>query len=356
MRATGKAFATAARIMERFVGEGDRHGNINFWDIKGLESPEVLRELGKSRKEWIPLHKMADFFTWDTRCFFMKTVLENRAVIPRAETCKLWHACHEQRFGWPFITPKGYSRAQWLSAITSPLLIDNDYTIFTYVVEHKPGWRFLQCIAALRAAKRMKMSPALQKAIVEDDVPSFELLRNMEGRRVCFSLLAEILNTGKFAILRNLIAHGGIPRDVMTLEQLCCYCAAQFPDGQAVPILTLVEEERPGFLKGVRDDFGRNLLWYTVFNKNTGWFHPDCELTRFLLEKGCDPDNENQLGLSWREVTDSLTYHQKRELMQHRYLLAAQTLCGLLRKKAPYKLLPLAKTQRMAALRRTKGK
>ena len=51
----------------------------------------------------------------------------------------------------------------------------------------------------------------------------------------------------------------------------------------------------------------------------TGWFHPDCKLTPFLLEHGCDPLNTNQIGLSWQEITNGLPPKLKVQMMRRRY-------------------------------------
>ena len=131
--------------------------------------------------------------------------------------------------------------------------------------------------------------------------------------------MERILVEQSTSILRHLLEENLIPKDAMSLEELCCTCAGRFSDAISVPLLSLIEEVRPGTIKSVLDDFGRNLLWYALHNRLTGWFHPNCKLTPFLLEKGCDPNNQNQIGISWQEVTDGLTLKQKTRLMKARY-------------------------------------
>ena len=147
----------------------------------------------------------------------------------------------------------------------------------------------------------------------------FAMQLDMAGINVSFSLLAEVLEYSAVCIFRHLMANRMFSDDIIPLDELCCYLAAWFHDGVSVPMLNVIDELKPGFVKDVRDVFGRNLLWYAVQNMKTGWFHPDCRLIPFLLAHGCDSQNTNQVGLTWQTARDGLSMEQKVQMMRRRY-------------------------------------
>ena len=304
---------------------------LKFWALKGLGKPEVLKILGKPLRNWIPLHAMVDMLSSGSKCIFWRTVFEHHDCIPRDELLKVWYTFFDSYYDderYANVDPRAkreeycvlWSRPHQLavSAVTHPMLIDNPVVCEYYVKACKPGYQFLRCITG-RHLQALNLSDELEQALNEDDTPSFEMYRLMQRQNICYSLLAEILMAKATSILRHLVENDAIPKSAVSLPELCCTCAARFRDSYSVPLLTAIEEARPGTIKSVHDNFGRNLLWYALHNQTTGWFHPNCKLTQFLLEKGCDPDNQNQAGLTWREVTDGLTLTQKKRIMTSRY-------------------------------------
>ena len=159
----------------------------------------------------------------------------------------------------------------------------------------------------------------MRQAISEDCVPAFAMHLDMSARSISFSLLMEVLESGAVGIFRHLLENQRVTNDVITPSELCCLLVARFQDDISVPMLSVMDELHPGVVKGVVDLFSRNLLWYAVQNLKTGWFHPDCKLTPFLLEHGCDPRNENQIGLAWQTVTDKLPMSLRKQMMRKRY-------------------------------------
>ena len=207
--------------------------------------------------------------------------------------------------------------------LTSPLLIDYLPVCQLYCLAQKPGWELLRHIPDLRIWKNLRLSMPLQQALQEDSVPAFSISCGMSKQGMSYSLLTRIIQAGASSIFRHLLGKGEIPSSIITLPELCCMLTVQQPDNITVPFLSALEEFHPGLLKGTQDALGRNLLWYSVHNYQTGWFHPKCQLTHFLLEKGCDPQNTNPLGLSWQEFTDSLSVGNKQLLMNQRYYFQA---------------------------------
>ena len=328
-----EASALAARIQEQFAERAqDAYPRLpNFWELKGLGKPEVLKVLGKPLRKWIPLHAMVDRISSGSKCIFWQTLFEHRDCIPRDELLKVWYTYFDSNFAgaWTikvdapdnqkdYYVPWDKPEKLATSVVTHPLLIDNPTVCHLYVRARKPGYRFLRCITG-RTVHNLHLSRELEKALLDDETPSFEMHRVMEEQKLSYSLLERILLEKATSILHHLVANDLIPKDIISLPELCCTCAALYPDTYSVPLLSTIEDARPGTIRSVIDSFERNLLWYALHNRLTGWFHPNCKLTQFLLEHGCDPHNQNQVGLSWREVTDGLTLQQKTRLMTARY-------------------------------------
>ena len=341
--------------MERFTGNESKGilaktlPAIDFQSLEEIDSPEVIAELGTPLGSWKPLHKMVPLFSDASKLLFWKTVFENRDLIPREELRKVWYTSFmdgELRLG----DTVGVSRLE--SVRQNPLLIENRWVLSKYVEAKKPGWRGLRWFADWsKRVVTLNFSPRMEDALQEDDPVRFLMLSDMEGVGVSASFLITLMLQQKHAILRALIVNNRIPKNVMLLEELCIFCAANFADNQSVPLLGFFDKISPGILRRTHDVFGRNLLWTAVFNKYTGWFHPNCQLTPFLLEKGCDPDNRNPLGLTWREITDNLTFSQMRLLMQERYYSNRWY-----HHHGIWTNPPLKKVQRLGALMKKQGK
>ena len=295
---------------------GRQYVRVNFWDIRiPWSDPRVMQTIVKNQKKWLPLHKMVNRLEEGSRFDFWRTVFENRKYIPQKELLKVWYGCLNDRgcrSSQRVTTEDGNEvygslnsvhENQAASVITDPLLIDDHIVSYRYCQVKKPGWQMLQYIHGRRHLT-VKMPDAMREAVREDNLPIFAINLDMAGMNVSFSLLVEVLESGAASIFRELLENRMFNDSAISLSELCCFLVAWYPDDISVPMLTVLEEVQPGLVKSVADDFGRNLLWYAIQNTKTGWFHPDCRLTPFLLEHGCDPQNTNQIGLPWQMVMD----------------------------------------------------
>ena len=77
------------------------------------------------------------------------------------------------------------------------------------------------------------------------------------------------------------------------------YICANWPSQSTTAWLEKAEAKQPGIIKSCVDALGRNLLWYTQYNRRHG------KAIDTLLKHGCDPDAETAWGLSWRDMRDS---------------------------------------------------
>ena len=317
---------------------GRLYHKVTFWNINIPWSyPGVLQIITQHPKKWVPLHKMLNRINSSCRFDFWAMVFKNRDKIPQDELLQVWYDClndtgsishqkilnkdHELEFYDENMLDTTKLAA---SVLTNPLLIDDPIVSHRYCQVQKPGWRLLQYIHGRRHNK-LNMPEALRQAIRDDIVPAFAIHLGMTGRHISFSLLVEVLENKAVSIFRHLLENNLLNDNIIPLPELCCYLAAWFHDDISVPMLAILDELYPGLIKGVKDIFGRNLLWYAVQNMKTAWFHPDCQLTPFLLEHGCDPQNENQLGLTWQAVTDGLTQNWKIKMMRRRHNLERYT-------------------------------
>jgi hypothetical protein len=205
---------------------------------------------------------------------------------------------------------------------------------YRYCQLRKNGWEMLRHAEGGRIMT-VKLPDAMRQAIRDDDIPAFCLNLNFCGRSISVSLLEEIMRYGGPKIFSYLVEENMIKPNVFPLPELCCFIVTHFRDTVSIPLLTALEEHSPGLLQSVHDTFGRNLLWYEMYNWETAWFHPNCRLTSFLLEHGCDPNNENHLGMSWQFVMDNLTIKQKTHLLEKRY----KHCCFALQDEQPLSLL-----------------
>lgn len=205
------------------------------------------------------------------------------------------------------------------SIITSPYLLESPTVIRRYCQARKNGWETLRYTRGGRQWSTLHSWKAIRKEIEEDSVPGFEMGRTMLGSRLSFSIIAEILNSGAWKIFRYLLENDleELEKNV-PLEEIACHAVSQFPDKEAIEVLNILEEIRPGITGNFRDAFGQNLLWYGMSNPRSCWFHPNCRLTAFLLDHGCSPELPTNIGLSWRFLTDSLTDRHKDSLWRSR--------------------------------------
>ena len=346
-----------------------RADRIWFWSDGIKQTQESIDLLAEPQAKRTPLWKIGRKIHKPGRFDFWRMVFENRKCIPKNELLAVWFDCLSDiprsvsetkvetpdemlEFKYRLVKPgkpkpsdeekqnikERRNKKLASSVITNPLLIDNLTVRYRYCQLRKNGWEMLRHAEGGRIMT-VKLPDAMRQAIRDDDIPAFCLNLNFCGRSISVSLLEEIMRYGGPKIFSYLVEENMIKPNVFPLPELCCFIVTHFRDAVSIPLLTALEEHSPGLLKNVKDVFGRNLLWYEMYNWETAWFHPNCKLTSFLLEYGCDPTNKNHLGMSWQFVTDNLTIKQKTYLLvkRHKHCLFAlkdeQPLSSLLEEK-----------------------
>lgn len=346
-------------------------GRVSFGELwEGLAAPGALETLAAYPEHWLGVSDffLSDFLITGRLQFeaylpYLKFLVDNRERIPRKELALLWVSYLWSRSSWLYLdglshesiwveTPDGaievcrrrdaYLRLVNLRAkgsdrvatteptterlrnslVTDPLFVDDPECCYRYCVLQKLGWEMLRYTIGRRHVKA-RMTAPMRAALKEDDAAAFAISLDLSGIGVSYSLIWEVVTASAMKILRNLFESGRIPEAVLTLPELCCLLVAkfpEFPDNKAIKILGAIEEWHPGTIGGVRDAFGRNLLWYTIHNPTTLWFADDIGIPEFLMTHGCSPENANQVGLTWRELCEALTPEQKERYIYYKNL------------------------------------
>ena len=148
---------------------------------------------------------------------------------------------------------------------------------------------------------RYAIPDPLLRAAESDSVSIFEINREFENRQVCDSLLQFLIRSNAAKCFAYLLAN--YPTRVFKLRSpqewllTVCRCAG---DELAVAAADELERQFPGIVASTRDPWGGSPLWSTFCKLG-----PKEKLRSELIRFGCDPDEENEIGLSYRLLIDN---------------------------------------------------
>ncbi len=144
--------------------------------------------------------------------------------------------------------------------------------------------------------EKVKTAPGVRRAIDADSPAQLMMQLSVLGKLVDARLLAVILSLRKTKILEWLLENDEKTGKFLDKRRMLFYICANWPYRDATDWLEKAEAKQPGIIKSCVDALGRNLLWYTQYNRR----HGRAEDT--LLRHGCDPDAKTVWGLSWRDM------------------------------------------------------
>ena len=303
---------------------------VSYNEIASRLTPELIEGIAHCTTKKYSLLKLARLINASSRFDFWKKIFECRDLLTKEEFFQIWYRALNDRGSIFFQEVEvPFGKVAYFSnlheetllvtlPLTDAILIDNPSVKFRYTQVRKPGWKMVRGMMG-RRWQTLRLPEMLRNSIEEDNPGKFNISRDMSGQKLSFSLLGEVMEKKAFKIFRMLLKEEELFQKVIPMDELCAHISGSYTDDLSVPLLCSIEEVFPGTLKEIRDGWGRNLLWYALHNRKTIWFHPKCGLTKCLLQYGCDPDNTNHLGLSWRYVTDNLSWDQKRQQMLWRY-------------------------------------
>ena len=139
------------------------------------------------------------------------------------------------------------------------------------------------------------------KSAGDDSVSRVEINRELAGRKIDDPLMEFLIDCNAAKCFAHFLANRG--KTVFKLRSpeewllTVCRCAE---DELAVAAADELERLFPGIVGSTRDPWGNNALWSTLCD-----FRRKPLLQDELVRLGCDPDGENELGLSFRLLRDN---------------------------------------------------
>ena len=202
-----------------------------------------------------------------------------------------WNAMTALRWPWTGLPDRVFAQ---------DVFIDNDDArrCFSYHGEQGPKHDFIRHTAL--DARGFIPADEVRRAIDNDYVSVFEMGRQLRGKEISVTMLVFLLLHNAVKCFLHLLAH--FPKKVYKCRSpeewlfTVCRCC---PQQTAIPIIRSIEEDRPGIVANARDPWGNNLLWNTLPNMCGSYIQEE------LLSLSCDPDAENQWGLSYRLVQEN---------------------------------------------------
>ncbi len=263
------------------------------------DDDELLMVLG----EFFKIFGGGNNYLW--RCMTAARILSMKTVLPDKVRAFFWRLMMKT-ISWPY-------RGLIYESCADITLVDNE-TIRKSLVYHKksgyervpPGFYFMD--APLRIQK--SLSRKMQEAIRHDSISMFEMERTLSGKKISASMLRLMFCYRRYNLVEHLMRkHSKALASILSpLDMLICFCRLQ-TDPQLVNIL---EELHPGICKCV-DKLGNTPLWYclvAIARVSGGRFHTE-EFEQTLIHYGCNPDQRNHLGLSYRICKEMLEKVEK---------------------------------------------
>lgn len=217
-------------------------------------------------------------------------VMEPR--IPAARRALFWHIIRSARYPYCGLPGWFYTRR---------IFADNPSARecwYRYAADAL-GREFIKNTSGNFSDKRV--SPSLAVAVQADSVPILEMNRTLAGRGIGLSLLLLMLRKNAVQCFTHMLTH--YPKRVFKLRSpeewlfTVCRCAGE---KLAIAAVGEIERQFPGIVASARDPWGNTLLWNTLANKNS-----TRRLQAELIRLGCDPNAENEWGLSYQLVTNN---------------------------------------------------
>lgn len=145
-----------------------------------------------------------------------------------------------------------------------------------------------------------RRSPEFGRLLELDLLAEFELKRLLHGKRFSITYVKYCLIYESADILCSLLdKHSQKILAYISLNDLVVLVCEKFQSTEAaIKVLRYLENKYPTCVSQWHNEHGENLLWTTLFSQ-------DDELRTELIHWGCDPDEKNDLGLSFNLVMEN---------------------------------------------------
>ena len=195
-----------------------------------------------------------------------------------------------------------------------------------YCRRRLPGWRDVAVSAgedsnpaaySVRYTWEERFITAEEEAEMNrDDGARFALVMSLSGHRIRRTLLLGLVYAHRWSILKFLYGTFDECQRVLpakeVITRMCSDGEIQIEghttpwqiDGDGYSFMHVLESRNPGCAAKVRDPFGDDLLWQTLFRTQTSHRASNAypKLEKMLVDLGCNPYRVTRLGVSWADV------------------------------------------------------
>jgi hypothetical protein len=174
------------------------------------------------------------------------------------------------------------------------------------------GWEDVQWSLPLDVSHLQKtIEPGLLKAIKEDDIASFSILKTFT-RKKRITLFKIALANHAWKILADGVEYFREPKAGLSFRSILFATCSHPVNQQASVLIHQLEKGSPGIVRQTFDAGGNDPLWYTLYSGLHGprgqvrWKPLPKELIDTLIAYGCDPVRRNRNGISFQAMNAEL--------------------------------------------------
>lgn len=178
---------------------------------------------------------------------------------------------------------------------------------------HIEGWEDVQWSLPLEVSHLQKtIEPGLLKAIEEDDIASFSILKTFT-RKKRITLFKIALANHAWKILADGVEYFREPKAGLSVRSILLATCSHPDNQQASVLIHQLEKLSPGIVRNTFDASGNDPLWYTLYSGiyappwgQCRWSPIPQELIDTLIAYGCDPTRRNRNGISFQAMNAEL--------------------------------------------------
>ena len=270
-------------FLSQYAKSGRRWKGLAPENCEAIFGPRWMARFEPRHLKWI-YHLLA---AEDTRLKYTARIAADRRIaVERRALCfhAVFAAQTRSNFSTGFrILPHfwWYNRAAWNAYSDSVGRKDDDAFILRLGCSDRCGVRF---------------SAAMCEGAELDSVGTFEINRTLDNRMISDSLMRYLIRRNAAQCFVHQLANQSARVFKLRSPQewllTVCRCAQ---DELAVAAVNELERQFPGIVAGTRDPWGGGPLWSVACN-----WQPTEKLRETLIRFGCDPDEENEFGISCR--------------------------------------------------------
>ncbi len=258
----------------------------------------------------LPCVPISESYPCGKKELFIAEALEDTAV-PKIVRIHLWHSLVMDGYKFPCYI-KG---REWTNVPRS--LYDHPAVRKWLCLKKQDGWEDIRLSDPLffgDEISRLFKKQADEKALeaIEKDSPSALLMPlAIAGKLIPAKYFLAALEKRSIRIISYIVCNGKALNRLSWLPKILFYVCANWNDDNAISIVKLLEKEKPGLVRNSLDAFGHDAMWYTLyqrdrFNRATPAARRKMTpLDRTLIKLGCDPKRQNDIGLSYDDLTVS---------------------------------------------------